>query len=122
MVAADKICLRDGDKKDYDGYAEHFYLKATNDVKPLVLDQRRSPLGPDDGRPYSGCFVNGTLTLWIPSDKACKAFGRQVRANLRGVQFAADGEAFGGGQPGSVEEFESTGDDKVAVGSANDFL
>ena len=99
----DRLCLHDGDRKDYEGYANHFFLRASNAVRPLVIDGQRNPVTAADGKVYSGCYVNATITLWGQDNR----FGRRINANLRGVQFAADGEAFAGGSTGTVDEFEA---------------
>ncbi len=99
----DRMCLHDGDRKDYDGYEGMLYLRASNSVRPLVLDRARNPLTAADGKPYSGCYVNATITLWAQDNK----WGKRINANLRGVQFFRDGDAFAGGTTGSVDEFEA---------------
>lgn len=113
----DKMCLHDGNKKDYEGLEGNLYVTANNQVRPLVLDRNRAQLSASDGRPYAGCYVNATISLWAQDNK----FGKRINANLRGVQFHADGDAFAGGGTASVDEFEDTGGapaDPAAFGSA----
>jgi len=98
-----------GKKKSYDGYEGMFYLTSANSkMRPTVVDQKRAPLVEADGRPYPGCMVNGTVTLWVQDNE----FGKRVNANLRGVQFVADGEAFGVKPVDAEDEFDvvDTGD------------
>ena len=99
----DRMCLHDGDRKDYDGYEGHLFLRASNSVRPLVIDGARNPISEKDGKIYSGCDVNATITVWAQDNK----FGRRINANLRGVQFHKDGEAFAGGTIGHVDEFDT---------------
>lgn len=98
----DRLCLHDGDRKDYDGYAGNYFVRANNGVRPLLLDRARNPLTEADGKLYSGCYVNATISLWTQDNK----WGKRINANLRGVQFNRDGEAFTGGGTASVDEFE----------------
>jgi Protein of unknown function (DUF2815) len=99
----DRLCLHDGDRKDYEGYDGHFYLRSSNSVRPLTIDRARNPITEADGKLYSGCYVNANITLWPQDNK----WGKRINSNLRGVQFFRDGEAFSGGQAGNVDEFEA---------------
>jgi hypothetical protein len=115
LIAGDKVCLRNGDSKsDYDGFAGNFYVSARSNVRPLVIDGDRTPLTESDGKPYSGCFVNGKIAVWAQDNK----FGKRINAQLQGVQFFRDGDAFGGGRPASVDEFETVSDGESADGEA----
>lgn len=107
----------DGDKKSYDGYAGMVVINSTRDQskgRPLVLDRDKQPLTQTDGKPYAGCYVNATVELWAQNNK----FGKCIRAQLLAVQFAKDGDAFGGGSVGSPDEFEDLSD----TGEADDLV
>ena len=106
----DKICLRDGDLVDYDGYAEHFSIKASSKKRPLVIDRDKSPLVEEDGRPYSGCYVNASIELWGQDN----SWGKRINATLLAVQFFKDGEPFGDGSTGSVNDFDAFDSDDSA--------
>lgn len=97
----DGSALRDGNSKDYDGYENTLYLAAKSDIRPLVLDRdAKTPLAEEDGKPYAGCYVNASVDIF-----AYDAGGKKgISAALRGVQFVADGEAFGS-STASVDEF-----------------
>jgi len=113
LIAGDRVALRDGyDKAKYDDYPGNLYLKASNNTKPLVIDCDRSPLNAEDGKPYSGCYVNATIEFWAQDNQ----FGKRINATLTGVQFLRDGEAFSGGRAASVDEFADLGglDDESA--------
>lgn len=87
-----KKCLHEGAEKDYDGYNDAMmFVSASATVRPSVIDRNRSPLTADDGRPYAGCYVNAVLRLWAQDNE----FGKRINAQLQGVQFVSDGEAFG---------------------------
>lgn len=100
-----RCAWQDGDNKDYDGYAGNMSLKASNQVRPLVINADRSPLTAADGKPYSGCYVNAIVEFYA-YDKAGKGIG----CSLSGIQFARDGEAFSGGRSASVDEFDAVTD------------
>lgn len=107
LRASDKTCLHDGDlKTDYEGFADHFFVSARSKGRPLVLDRNKAPLTIEDGKPYSGCYVNGVLDLWAQDNK----YGKRVNASLKGVQFVKDGDAFGGAVPASPDAFDDLGD------------
>ena len=40
------------------------FVSARNALRPLVVDVDKSPLTAQDGKPYSGCYVNASLELW----------------------------------------------------------
>jgi hypothetical protein len=107
-LGADKLCLKDGADSDYDGYGNAWTLKAANAKRPLVIDRDKSPLTEDDNRIYSGCYVNASVELWYQKN----AYGKRVNANLLGIQFFKDGEAFGeGGTTASGDDFDAFDDD-----------
>lgn len=102
-----KFCYQDGDTKDYDGWEGMFALsaKAPAGTPPTVVDRDRSPLAESSGRPYAGCFVNASVDLFVYDSS-----GIGVSAQVRGVQFFADGDAFSGGRPADADEFEDVTD------------
>ncbi len=107
LEAADKTALHDGDRKsEYEGFEGMLYISARSKVRPGVFDQQRNELTQQDGKPYSGCYVNANLELWAQDN----SFGKRINAQLRGVQFFRDGDAFaGGGSAASSEEFDEIG-------------
>jgi hypothetical protein len=105
-VPDSKLFIKDGDEvfeeKGYDGYEGMWAVKAGNTKRPTVIDGSLSPITENDDVIYAGCYVNALISCWAQNNE----FGKRINANLLGVQFAKDGDAFGG-------------DAKVA--SANDF-
>lgn len=99
---ANKICFVDGETKAYDGFSECMALSAKNKRRPLIVDRNKEPLIEDDGKPYSGCYVNASLEIWAQENK----WGKGIRATLRGIQFLRDGDQFGGGSVANQDEFE----------------
>ena len=115
LIAGGKVCLRNGEEKaQYEGFDGNLYVSARSPTRPLIIDTDRSPLTQADGKPYSGCFVNAKIAVWAQDNK----FGKRLNAQLQGVQFYKDGDAFGGGRPASVDEFESVEDTEGADGAA----
>jgi hypothetical protein len=107
-LGADKICLKDGDELDYDGYAGHFRIKGANGKRPLVIGKDKSPVTEDDNVFYAGCYVNAIIELWAQDN----GFGKRINANLLAVQFAGDGEPFSdGGSSVGVDDFDVVDDD-----------
>lgn len=109
-----KAALHDGDlKPNYDGYPGNFFLSPS-------LDEQKGPptlLATIDGQNvqldlatarrkiYSGCYVNASIELWAQDNQ----YGQRINAQLRGVQFLRDGEAFGGGVgTAGADEFDVT--------------
>ena len=104
----DRICLHDGDvKAQYDGFAGNLFVSANSDGRPSVLDRDKTPLAATDGKPYSGCYVNASIELWAQDHQK---HGKRINAQLRGVQFFKDGDAFAAGSPASEDEFPDLGD------------
>lgn len=98
-----KFCYQDGDTKaDYDGFEGCMSISAKNKSRPLVVDRDKTPLMPDDGKPYAGCYVNASIEFWAQDNQ----WGKGIRATLRGVQFLKDGDAFAGGAPATPDEFD----------------
>lgn len=103
LIAGDKVCLHDGDlKAQYDGFLGNLFISARSPARPTVIAQDRSVLVEADGKPYSGCYVNAQIALWAQANN----YGKRVNAQLRGVQFLRDGEAFGGGAVAQADEFD----------------
>ena len=99
----DKLCMKDGDNIQYDGYEGTFSIKASNNKRPLIIDVDKTPLTEDDGKVYPGCYVNAIVQLW-PQDNN---YGKRINANLMGVQFYRDGESFGdGGSGATIDDFD----------------
>jgi len=112
-LAADKVCFKDGDTIDYDGYAGQMSIKASSAKRPMVIGTDRAPLTEEDGKIYSGCYVNAVIELWFQDNQ----YGKRINANLLGVQFVKDGQPFGDGVAASVDDFDELDDV-----SAEDFL
>jgi hypothetical protein len=109
-----KICVREGaEKGDVEGYgADVIFVNASNDHKIPVVDRDRTPLQEGDPRPYAGCRVNAAIRLWAQDNQ----FGKRINAQLLGIQFTADDEAFGDKPFNPDEEFQDLSGGKQAPG------
>lgn len=96
-----KYAYKDGDDTDYDGFAGHMAIRASNKARPTVVNRDKSPIAESDGIVYSGCYVNAVIEVFAYDNS-----GAGISASLKGVQFAKDGEAFSGGGVASADEFE----------------
>lgn len=120
LRAADKVCLHDGDlKAQYEGFEGNMYVSGRSQLgqRPRVIDRDKSDLSEVDGRPYAGCYTNTRLELWAQDNN----YGKRVNATIRVVQFARDGDAFGGGAPVSDDEVNAMPDMAVPE-SASDLI
>ncbi len=112
----EKLCMRDGDDENYDGYADHMYVSASNSKRPTVVGRDKKPLVQADGVIYSGCYVNAVIRIWAQDN----AYGKRVNASLEAVQFYKKGDAFGA-PPVDIDEkfetYEDEGDDEAPRGS-----
>jgi hypothetical protein len=98
-----RVCLHEGAEKEYDGYGENvMYVSTSTKRRPAVVDRDRSPLTDDDNKIYAGCYVNAVIRFWVQDNQ----YGKRVNAQLQGVQFVADGEAFGAAPFNPEEHFE----------------
>lgn len=100
-----KTCFVDGNLKGYNGYENMWALSAVRNADsgaPAVVDRDKSPIGQTDGKIYSGCYVNGKVSIWTQDN----AYGKAIRATLIAVQFVKDGESFGGATPANAEGFD----------------
>lgn len=102
LRATGKVALADGDLKPYNGYAGKMYINASNAMRPTVVNRDKTPLTEADGVIYSGCKVHAVIEFWAQDNK----FGKRINAELKGVQFAADGERFAAGAVADASDFD----------------
>ena len=105
-VPKDKICLKDGDDFEYSGYSGHMAFKASSNKRPTLIDRDKTPLVEEDGKLYAGCYCNAVIDIWVMNNN----FGKRANGNLFGIQFYADGEAFGAGDIDVTDEFDEVDD------------
>jgi hypothetical protein len=109
-------CLKDGDEKEYEGYAGNFSIKGTTKRRPILVDEHKTPIAEEDGRLYPGCFVNASLSVWAMNN----SFGKKVLAALNGIQFAGPGDAFGAVND-ALDDFDDIQPAEAAEGESDPF-
>lgn len=108
-AANGKLLVRDGNGKldkqgqPAQGFAGKKFLNARNKIQPTIVGPDRAPLTKASGKPYGGCYINAIVEIWAQDN----GFGKRINATLTGVQFKADGPAFGGGRPASADDFDA---------------
>jgi len=89
-------------KMKFDGFQGNYFISVNSKVRPTIVDRNGAPLTPSDGKPYSGCYVLAHISLWTQDNQ----YGQKINANLLGLQFLRDGDAFSGGPaPSAVDDF-----------------
>ena len=110
-VPESKYFIKDGDEifeeKEYDGYEGMWAVKAGNSKRPTVIDRDKSPITEDDDIVYAGCYVNAIVSPWVQDNQ----YGKRVNANLLGIQFVKDGEAFGDATVADADDFDDVEDE-----------
>lgn len=117
LFASGKTALVDGNLKDkYDGFEGKMALGAHSQASapPRLLDGQKNELPRNTGVIYPGCYVNASVEIWAQDNQ----FGKRLNAQLRGVQFAAQGDSFAAGTPASPDEFDVV---EGAVADNSDF-
>ena len=91
----DKICYRDGDLEDWEGYAGKIYVSAsaTLDKPPKLVDRDKTELDKTEAakRFYGGAVVNAVIRLWCQDNE----HGKRLNAEIKALQFVKHGERCG---------------------------
>lgn len=124
LQASNKLCLRSGATKAMqEGFLGNFFISAAaKELAPPKLFHKymnQAGTGPEQlARPqnviYSGCYVNIQLNVWVQNNKD---HGRRINAEVLAVQFAADGESFGGGAQANEAMFSAVARPTGAIGA-----
>ncbi len=101
------ICLKDGDETGRLEFSGSYIIKATNRLRPSIVDRNKRFLNESDNKPYSGCYVNAIIDIWYQNN----IYGKRVNSNLLGIQFYKDGEPFGMSQIDVTSEFDEYNDE-----------
>lgn len=110
-VGSDKICLKDGDESGRPELEGKMTIKASTKKRPTVINRDKSPITEDDNIVYAGCYVHAFVSLWAQNNQ----YGKRINAQLEGVQFARDGQAFGSGgvSADDFDQFDDFDDDLI---------
>ncbi len=105
------VCLRDGEEKeDTEGYENAMFIPSTNEARIPVVDRDGvTPLTEQDGKVYSGCYVNAVVRVFAYSHPVG---GKGVSASLQAIQFAKDGPSFGAARVKPEDVFDAIGEDE----------
>lgn len=129
----DRVCVRDGDLEDWEGYESTYYVSANNGNQPVMVDRTKDANGKwneltkENGGPrklYSGAWVNAIVRIWAQDDPK---YGKRLNASVESVQFLKHGDAFAAGKPVDPNEKfddidEEEADDLVDSGGDGDDL
>ncbi len=101
--ANNRSAIKKGElKASYDGFAGNDFISCNNKTRPTAVARNGSQVTEADGVLYAGCYVLAHIALWAQDN----AFGKRINANITGVQFLRDGDAFGGGAtPSAPDDF-----------------
>lgn len=97
----EKVCLRDGDLENWDGYEGHLYISANSPDQPLCIDRVRDEKGKwveltkaNGGlkKLYAGAVVNMIVRIWVQDNE----HGKRLNAEIKAVQFVRHGTPFSG--------------------------
>lgn len=90
----------------YDGFEGNFFVSTNSKTRPTLVDRQGKATTGKDGVIYSGCYVLAHISLWAQDNQ----YGQRINAEVTGVQFLRDGDAFSGGAPPSaVSDFADLG-------------
>lgn len=83
--------LRDGDEKEDEVFASHWYLNAKSSTRPGVVDQHLNPIT-DEEEVYSGCWAIVSVTFYGYDVSG----NRGIACGLNNVMKFKDDERLGG--------------------------
>lgn len=121
----DKVCLRDGDQENWEGYADHLYISCNSPEQPVLRDRVKGQDGKwveltkaNGGmkKLYAGAKVNMIVRVWAQDN----TYGKRINAEIKAVQFVAHGTPFSGRAPidadDAFDEDDVGGDDLDQIG------
>lgn len=101
LKAKGDLCLRSGDEKaKYEGFDGNYFLSASNDVRPLIVNGAGKAIDRASGQVYAGAIYNVKVDIWAQNHKD---WGKRVNAKLLVIQKVSDAAAFGGSAPPTLD-------------------
>ena len=97
--------LRDGDDKDDEVYADHFYLNAKCSTRPGIVDKNRQPIT-DEEEIYSGVWAYVSVTFFAYDVSGNKG----IACGLNNIMKFKDDEQLGG-RTSATNDFAGFDDD-----------
>ena len=111
-----KLCISDGNDKDYDGFKDKLVFTAANKKRVVTVGkQRQVVVAGDDEFPVSGNIVNVVLDVWPLTGQ----FGPRIVASLEAVQYVSEGTPFTKSNVNVDSDFEDISSD-VSVADVKD--
>lgn len=83
--------LRDGDDKDDDVYADHYYINAKCSTRPGIVDRSKAPIV-DEEEMYSGVWAIASVTFYAYDTNG----NRGIACGLNNLMKFKDDEKLGG--------------------------
>ena len=121
-LRADKICVRDGDDENWEGYENHWYIAASEKEMPVLITRKKDAKGKwveaKPGEIYSGAVVNMVVQLWAQDNE----HGKRINANLKAIQFHEAGKPFASSAPVDPNEkfADIEEDEDESIGGGDD--
>ena len=111
----DGFPVRDGDDAEWEGFEGHWYLKASSDNQPGMVDAKVNPIL-DKAEVFGGLICRAQITAFAYDSNGSKG----VSFGLSNVQVLKDdGVCYGGGRQKPEEVFDAFGDASPAGSSAS---
>lgn len=125
LANKDRVCLHDGAEKalKYEGFSGMLYVSANSKVRPAIVHSHELEMGPDgkpvigpNGKPrlravkehegliFAGCYVIAIIDVYGQKDHP--KGGNRINAQLAGIQYVREGDAFGGGRASDASDFD----------------
>lgn len=109
LEAQDRVCLKDGNLKEYAGYAGNLYVSGArrpDEGRPRIVDRNANDITRESGIIYSGVRVIALLEIWALDNPQKPEYGKRICATIRAVQFFADDDRFSGSGTATDDEFQ----------------
>lgn len=92
LPPSDKLCMIDGDTTNAEEDEGFWVVKASEQIRPHVVDQKRNIVTAEDDLFYPGAIVMVAIRPWAQDNE----WGKRVNANLIGVQYIRKGPRLAG--------------------------
>lgn len=104
---ANSIVIKNGDDKDDEAYADHWFIQASSKNKPGIVGRDREPLT-DEEDLVSGYYVNASINLYPYNHPVRRGIGIGL-GNIQKVRGRSEDRLIGG--PSARDEFDDIQDE-----------
>ena len=112
----DGFPVRDGDDAEWEGFEGHWYIKASSDNRPGLVDAKVNPIL-DKAEVFGGLICRAQITAFAYDSNGSKG----VSFGLSNVQVLKDdGVCYGGGRQKPEDVFDAFGEAGAAGSSSSD--